>query len=413
MSSSQHVPSSNGHDFKKRTADSRTADSRTLPVNTSSTRSKTINAQDSILTPPVRRATAGDIAALLGAELIGDARVLITGVAGIDSVQPGAILFVENAAMLQTAFDSLAAAIIAPDHVAQNVRDAWKSSAGNATKPTILTKNPRLAFAKVMEYFQPKPLRVAGIHPTAIVEDDTYIGENVTVGAHCYVGHQARIGDNCVLHPHCFVGDGAQIGDDCVLFANVVIEHQVHVGKRVLVHAGSVLGSDGFGYVIDGGKHRKVPQNGTVIIEDDVEIGANVCIDRATIGATRVGEGTKIDNLVHIAHNVQIGKNCILCGQVGVSGSVVVEDNVMMAGQAGLADHVKIGKGAILGAKAGIMADVVAGDFVLGSPAISQRDFMKREASSRKLPESMRTLRNLEKQVQALQAQIEAMKTSA
>lgn len=365
-----------------------------------------------MIATPVRRATAGDIAALLGAELVGDARTLITGVAGIESAKPGAILFIESEAMLQTAFDSQAAAIIAPEYVAQNVRDALKATDGKTAKPTLLTKNPRLAFAKVMEYFQPKPLRVAGIHPTAVVEDDVYMGENVTIGAHCYVGHQARIGDNCVLHPNVYVGDGAQISEDCVLYPGVVVEHQVHVGKRVLVHSGSVLGSDGFGYVIDAGKHRKVPQIGTVIIEDDVEIGANVCIDRATIGATRVGEGTKIDNLVHIAHNVQIGKNCILCGQVGVSGSVIVEDSVMMAGQAGLADHVSIGKGAILGAKAGIMADVAAGDFVLGSPAISQRDFMKREASSRKLPTTTRALRNLEKQVLILQQEIEAMKAA-
>lgn len=433
MSSSQHVPSSNGH-FKSRNGSSRNGHTRNTSINTqTSTRSSASNTilqnsavQDSVaedsmipdsvlknsmLTAPVRRATAGDIAVLLGAELVGDAQTLITGVAGIESARPGAILFVETQALLQAAFASSAAAIIAPEHVGKEVRDAWKTADGQFTKPTLLTKNPRLAFAKVMEYFQPKPQRVAGVHPSAIVEKDAYIGDNVTIGANCYVGHQARIGDNCVLYPHVFVGDGAHMSDDCTLFASVVVEHQVHIGKRVLVHAGSVLGSDGFGYVIDGGKHRKVPQMGTVIIEDDVEIGANVCIDRATIGATRIGEGTKIDNLVHVAHNVQIGKNCILCGQVGISGSVVVEDGVMMAGQAGLADHVKVGKGAILGAKAGIMADVAAGDFVMGSPAISTREFMKREASSRKLSDSLRTLRTLEKQVLALQHEVESMKS--
>jgi UDP-3-O-[3-hydroxymyristoyl] glucosamine N-acyltransferase len=188
-----------------------------------------------------------------------------------------------------------------------------------------------------------------------------------------------------------------------------VLNHHVHLGQRVRIHSGSVLGGDGFGYVMDEGKHHKVPQVGTVIIEDDVEIGANVCIDRATIGATRVGTGTKIDNLVQIAHNVQVGRNCIVCAQVGLSGSVIVEDNVVMAGQVGVANHMKIGKGAVLGAKSGIMTNVDASAFVLGSPAVPQRDFMKREAVARKLPEAMRTLRALEKQVQALQTQIDAL----
>lgn len=355
-------------------------------------------------TLPVHRMTAGDIALLLGAELVGDARTLITSVAGIESALPGSILFVENEALLQSAFDSPAAAIIASNAAGEEIRRSQTNR-----KPALLTENPRLAFAKVMAYFQPKPVRVAGIHASAVVAEDAHIGQNVTIGAGCTVGQSAHIGDNVLIYPNVVVSDGAQIGDDCVLHANVVIGHHVNLGKRVLVHPGSVLGSEGFGYVLDKGRHHKVPQLGTVVIEDDVEIGANVCIDRATIGATRIGEGTKIDNLVQIAHNVQIGKNCILCGQVGISGSVVVEDSVIMAGQAGLADHVKIGKGAILGAKTGIMGNVSAGDVVLGSPAISQRDFLKREAAARKLPETMRAFRQMEKQLQELKAQIEAL----
>ena len=354
------------------------------------------------------RTTAGDIAQLLGAELIGDAQTLITSVAGIESALPGSILFVENEALLQSAYDSAAAAIIASLGVAGELHLVEKNN-----KPTILTGNPRLAFAKVMEYFQPKPERVAGVHASALVEDDALIGQNVTIGAGCVVGQRVHIGDNVILYPNVVVSDGAQIGDDCVLHASVVIGHHVNIGKRVLVHPGSVLGSEGFGYVLDNGRHHKVPQLGTVVIEDDVEIGANVCIDRATIGATRIGEGTKIDNLVQIAHNVQIGKNCILCGQVGISGSVIVEDGVIMAGQAGLADHVKIGKGAILGAKTGIMGNVPSGDVVMGSPAMSQRDFLKREAAARKLPETMRAFRLLEKQVQELQEEMKALKKDA
>jgi UDP-3-O-[3-hydroxymyristoyl] glucosamine N-acyltransferase len=355
-----------------------------------------------------RRATVGDIAALLNAELVGNAETLVTGVAGIESAVPGAILFVESEKRLQEAQSSNAAAIIVPSSIAAKVRRALRQGG----KPALLTGNPRLAFAKVMEYFQPLLTPEEGIHPTAVIEPDAHIGEGVTIREFCYIGHHAHIGDGAVIYPHVVIGDGAQIGDDCILYPAVVINHHVHVGQRVRIHSGSVLGGDGFGYVMDGGKHHKVPQVGTVIIEDDVEIGANVCIDRATIGATRVGAGTKIDNLVQIAHNVQVGRNCILCGQVGLSGSVVVEDNVVMAGQAGLADHVKIGKGAVLGAKAGIMANVDAGAFVMGGPAIPQREFMKREAATRKLPEAMRTLRALEKQVQALQTRLDALQPS-
>jgi len=352
-----------------------------------------------------RQVTIGEIARLLGAELVGDAQTLITGVASLDSTSPGMISFIEHERLLTTALDSQASAIIAPNSLSAKMRRAGRKSG----KPAVLTGNPRLAFAKVMEYLQPLVNPEPGVHPTAIVEADAHIGLGVTIHEFCYVGHRAHIGDGVVLHQHVVVGDGAQIGDASVLFPSVVIYQHVHVGQRVRIHAGSVLGSDGFGYVGDGGRHHKMPQVGTVIIEDDVEIGANVCIDRATMGATRVGAGTKIDNLVQIAHNVQIGRDCILCGQVGLSGSVIIEDGAMLAGQVGARDHIKIGKGAVLGAQSGIMTDVKAGDFVMGSPAVPHRDYMKMEASARKLPETTRTLRKLERQIAQMQSQIDAL----
>ncbi len=367
--------------------------------------------------------TVGEIARLLDAQILGDPATLITGVAGLDATAPGAISFIEDEKLLATALSSSAAAIIAPASMLGALQSQAAPAAPRRTtrrslssaekpaeplgKPMVLTGNPRLAFAKVMEFMQPVSLPEKGIHPTAIIEKDAHIGTGVTIREHCYIGHHAHIGDGAVIYPHVVVGDGAQIGDASVLFPSVVLNHHVHVGKRVRIHSGSVIGGDGFGYVFDGKRHHKVPQVGTVIIEDDVEIGANVCIDRATIGATRIGEGTKIDNLVQIAHNVQIGRNCILCGQVGLSGSVVVEDGVVMAGQAGLRDHVKIGKGAILGAKAGIMADVGPGEFVSGAPAVPNRDYLKINAASRKLPEMARQLRRLEKTVKELQEKLE------
>ncbi len=357
-----------------------------------------------------RSFTVGEIARLLDAQCLGDPKTLITGVAGLDATAPGTISFIEDERLLAAALSSSASAIIAPTSMLETLQNEVKRAPKRgalARKPMVLTLNPRLAFAKVMELLQPVSLPEKGVHPTAVIEKDAHIGAGVTIREGCYVGHHAHIGDGAVLYPHVVVGDGAQIGDASVLFPSVVLYHHVQIGKRVRIHSGSVIGSDGFGYVSDGKAHHKVPQVGTVIIEDDVEIGANVTIDRATMGATRIGEGSKIDNLVQIAHNVQIGRNCILCGQVGLSGSVVVEDDVVMAGQAGLRDHVKIGKGAILGAKAGIMSDVGAGEFVMGTPAVPQREYMKTEAASRKLPEMARQLRRLEKMVEKMRLQIE------
>ena len=353
-----------------------------------------------------RGATIGDLARLLDAELIGDAATPVLGVAGLDNPHPGSILFIENEKLYDAALASSAAAIIAPPAAAQNAR-----AANGHGKATILIGNPRLAFARVMEYFEPMARHEPGVHATAVVEKGAVVSAGATIGAHCYIGQDAHIERGAVLYPHVYIGEGAQIGEDSTLFPSVVINHHVQLGKRVRIHSGSVIGSDGFGYVLDGGAHHKVPQLGTVIVDDDVEIGANVGIDRATIGATRIGAGTKIDNLVQIGHNCQIGKNCIICGHVGISGSVIIEDNAIMAGQAGLADHSKIGKGAVIGAKAGIMSnsEIGAGEFVMGAPAMPRREFMKREATLRKLPD---TIRALDAKIKELQQQIADLQTS-
>ncbi len=360
-----------------------------------------------------RAFTVAEIARLLGAQCLGDTKTLITGVAGLDATAPGTISFIEDPKLLAAALSSSASAIIAPVSMLESLQNEGKRASKRSLvsgKPIVFTLNPRLSFAKVMEMLQPVSLPEIGVHPSAVIEKDAHIGAGVTIREGCYIGHHAHIGDGAILYPHVVVGDGAQIGDASVLFPSVVLYHHVQIGKRVRIHSNTVIGADGFGYVSDGKAHHKVPQVGTVIIEDDVEIGANVTIDRATMGATRIGEGTKIDNLVQIAHNCQIGRNCILCGQVGLSGSVVVEDDVVMAGQAGLRDHVKIGKGAILGAKAGIMADVGPGEFVSGAPAVPNREYMKVNAASRKLPDMARQLRRLEKQVAELQSRFDDAK---
>ena len=368
-----------------------------------------------------RNTTVGEIAQLLDAQWVGEASTPITGVAGLESAAPGTISFIDSDKLIAEALSSNAAAIIAPESLRDALEEArrlQRKSVENGSarrrdndrraleKPIVFAGNPRLAFAKVLEWMQPAALPEKGVHRTAVIESDAILGKGVTIREGCYVGHAARVDDGAILYPHVTVGDGAQIGAGSIVYPSVVIYRQVHIGKRARIHSGSVIGSDGFGYVFDGERHQKVPQIGTVIIEDDVEIGANVCIDRATMGATRIGEGTKIDNLTQIAHNVQIGKNCVICGQVGLSGSVIIEDNVSMAGQVGLRDHVKIGKGAILGAKAGIMADIGAGEFVMGSPSLPQRDYLRVHAASRKLPEMAKQLRRLEKTVEELTAKL-------
>ncbi|MEO6907211.1 MAG: UDP-3-O-(3-hydroxymyristoyl)glucosamine N-acyltransferase, partial [Abditibacteriaceae bacterium] len=320
--------------------------------------------------PSTRQTTLGDIARLLGGKLVGDAGTLITGVSGLESAMPGTISFVDNEKLLKEALASAAAALILPSAAEKQVR----SAAHKGSKPVVLSGNPRLAFAKVIEYLQPANLPERGIHSTAVIEPDAYVGENVTIREFCYVGHQAHIGDGAVLYPHATVGDGAQIGDGTHLHYGVVVYPNVHIGKRVRIHASSVIGSDGFGYVLHEGKHHKVPQVGTVVIEDDVEIGANVCVDRAMLGATRIGEGSKIDNLVQVAHNVQIGRDCIVCALVGLSGSVVIEDNVMIAGQVGVRDHIRVAKNTVIAAQAGIIANTEEGDYLTGSPATSNRE---------------------------------------
>jgi len=220
-----------------------------------------------------RTSTVGEIARLLNATIVGDASILITGVAGLDSAHPGSISFIDSEKKLSDALSSNAAAIIAPESMREVLESAIENQPKRGRKrpkPIVLTGNARLAFAKVLEFMQPANLPEKGIHPTAIIEPDAHIGEGVTIRENCYVGHHARIDDGAILYPNVTIGDGAQIGAETVIFASVVVYRQVHIGKRVRIHSGTVIGGDGFGYVFDGNKHQKIPQVGTVIVEDDV-----------------------------------------------------------------------------------------------------------------------------------------------
>lgn len=269
--------------------------------------------------------------------------------------------------------------------------------------PKIIVENPKLAFAKLMELFIPTTLPPQGIHSTAIISKDAKIGKDVRIGAYVVIGDEVEIGEGVVIYPLTNIGNKVIIKDASILYPEVAIYAQVSIGKRVIIHSQTVIGSDGFGYVKTGEVHYKIPQKGEVIIEDDVEIGAGVTIDRATLGATLIGQGTKIDNLVHIGHNVKIGKNCIIVAQVGISGSVTIEDNVTFAGQSGATDHVTIKENTIVAGRAVVTKDVGPDEIVSGFPARPHQEEMKIKALTQRLPELVKRIKDLEKRVEELE----------
>jgi UDP-3-O-[3-hydroxymyristoyl] glucosamine N-acyltransferase len=275
--------------------------------------------------------------------------------------------------------------------------------AQSSRKTLLRVKNPRLAFAKVLPLFFPEPPPTAGIHPSAVVAKSAQIDPTAHIGPHCVVGERVRISARSALFGGNHIGDDAQIGEDARLLPNVVVYARSQIGHRVRIHAGSVIGSDGYGYVFDAGQHRKVLQIGNVIIHDDVEIGANVCIDRAALGSTVIGRGTKIDNLVQIAHNVVVGEGCLLVGQVGIAGSSKLGNFVVLAGQVGIAGHLNIGNQVTVAAQSGVMNNIPDGEKWFGTPAAPERDSKRQYIGIRRLPEVLHRLAELEKKIAGMQ----------
>jgi UDP-3-O-[3-hydroxymyristoyl] glucosamine N-acyltransferase len=339
------------------------------------------------------RKTLREIAQFINGEVIGDDTVIITGVSGIKEAQPGDITFLANPkylSLLETTFAS--AVITSNDPIV-------------ISKPIIRTENPSLAFAQIMSLIAPQDLRhPKGIHATALVGRDVSFGKNVGIGAYVVIEDGASVGDNTVVYPGCYIGHHANIGRDTVMYANVSIREKTVVGNRVIIHSGTVIGADGFGYAAINGVHHKIPQVGTVVIEDDVEIGANVTIDRARFDKTIIGKGTKIDNLVQIAHNVVIGEHSIIVAQAGISGSTVIGKGVTLAGQAGLVGHITVGDGAVVAAQAGVTKSVPPGAFVSGYPA-KPHDIAKRiNACIQNLPRLYETVSALKKKIKELES---------
>ena len=331
--------------------------------------------------------TTAEIAKLLAGEVLGDVNATLTGFATADAAKPGDLTFAENEEFFAAAENSPATAVIA---------DARFTS---TKKIVIRVTQPRVAFAKAIAVFFPEPKLPAGIHSTAVVAKSAQVDPTVHIGPHCLVGERVKLGANVVLQSGNSVGNDAVLGDDVNLFPNVTIYPRTQIGKRVRIHAGAVIGSDGFGYVLDGGIHRKVLQIGNVVIGDDVEIGANVTVDRGALGSTVIGKGTKIDNLVQVAHNVQIGEHCIIISQVGIAGSTKIGNYVILAGQAGLAGHLKIGNQAIVAAQAGVMLDIPDGGKWLGSPAQPDKEFKRQVVALRRLPDLLKKISAWEKKL--------------
>lgn len=332
-----------------------------------------------------------ELATLVQGELVGDPEVLIGGVADFDSAGAGEITFVADLKHGARLDQCKASAIIVPTSVTE------------IGLPAIRVRNPYLAVARIHALFVTERFVGTGIDARAVVGYGCHIPAEVAISPLVYLGDRVRLGQRVTLHPGVVVYDDAVIGDDVVLYANVTIGRGCQIGNRVIIHSGAVVGSDGFGYATDkNGQHVKRPQVGVVQIDDDVEIGANTCIDRATFGKTWIKRGTKIDNLVQLAHNVVIGEDALLVAQVGMAGSTTTGNSVVLGGQVGLAGHLHLGDRVMVAAKSGVHNNLKPGAVVAGIPAIPHKTWLRASAAYAKLPDMVRELRELRRQVAEL-----------
>jgi len=339
--------------------------------------------------------TLKEIAEFIDGELIGDANIVITGISGIKEAAKGDITFLANPKYLPLMDKTHASAIITS-------RDIKTSS-----KPIIRAENPSLAFAKIFSFIAPSQAKhPIGIHPTVVLGKDVSIGTDAAIGPYTVIEDNASIGDRAIIYSGCFVGHHTKIGNDVLVYPNVSIRERITIGNRAIIHSGTVIGSDGFGFATVEGMHHKIPQIGVVEIGDDVEIGANVTIDRARFDKTVIGRGTKIDNLVQIAHNVIVGDNCIIVAQVGISGSTIVGNNVILAGQAGLVGHINVGDNSVVMAQSGVSKSIPADTMVWGYPAKPANTAKRVNACVQNLPRLYKMVTELKKKIDELEKRL-------
>jgi len=339
--------------------------------------------------------TLDELAKRLGCRLEGDGRTEVMRVAAIDEAESGELTFLSNAKYASRVATTRASAIIADDVLT------------NAPCAVLRTKDVYLTFARAVGLLSPAIAMPRGISPLASVDPSAQIGPEAAIGPFVFVGRGCRIGARVTLHPHVTIEHGSTIGEDCELHSRASIREGVTIGARVIIQNGAVVGSDGYGFARrHDGSHEKIPQVGRVVIEDDVEIGANATIDRPAVGETRIGAGTKIDNLVQIAHGVKVGRNVLLAAQVGIAGSSILDDGVIMAGQSGATGHVRLGAGAKVGAKSAVTKDVGAGEHVAGIPAGDVAEWREATVLIRRLPELRRALAQVEARLSDLETRL-------
>ncbi|HAZ07262.1 MAG TPA: UDP-3-O-(3-hydroxymyristoyl)glucosamine N-acyltransferase [Elusimicrobia bacterium] len=339
-------------------------------------------------------ATVAELARFVGGRAFGDADLVLEGVSELSEATSKDIAFLGNLKYGAAAAVSPAGCLLLPPKA---------KDAPCAAKARIIVEDPQAAFAKILGLIDAarRGDLAATLSPKASIHPQAKLGPGVSVGDFTVIEKGAVIAEGTVIMPQCYVGEGARIGKNCLLYPQVVLREECELGDRVIVHAGTVIGADGFGFTTDKktGRHTKIPQIGNAVVQDDVEIGAGVTIDRATVGSTVVGSGTKVDNLVQLAHNVRVGRDCFIVSQTGVAGSTTVGNNVILAGQAGVAGHISIGDGAVITAQTGVMSDVPARAVLFGSPGRPHREAFKLQALYGRLPELFDKIKEIEKKL--------------
>lgn len=339
------------------------------------------------------------LAEYLEGHVIGEPSTEVHGISPLDEIQANTLVYAKDADAVALVEQSDAAAILVDTKTSSTI------------KPCVQVADPFHAFTQIISYVYPTLEEKPGIHPTAVIADSVSIGNNVHIGPYVTIGERSVIGDNCVIHAHVAIGQQVVLGKSCVIHPHVTIYNQSRLHNNVIIHASSVIGCDGFGYRFHNGQHEKIPHVGYVVIEDNVEIGANTVIDRATLSATRIGQGSKIDNLVQVAHSVKLGRNNILCAFTGIAGSSNTGDNVIFAANVGVSDHVTIEDGVTLGARTGVAPNktLKANQVYLGNPARPQDKFIKQEMESKRIPAMRKKIEQLESQVKKLIQTVEQM----